>query len=96
MNQKTKATRVRLRCKGPVEIDVNPTITLPPGTYEAEAKQFGVPTLGGRISWTDPEYLIELSGDQIQQYGGKPNATPLISAEYDVTQFVKKGVLTLD
>ena len=46
------------------------------------------------MSWTKPEYTIELTADQLASIGVRisPNVT---SAKYDVTTFVRSGELTV-
>jgi hypothetical protein len=73
------------------EVAIGGGLTLPPGGYRAVKRRIQGPTSGQQF--TDPEYLIELSGRQIVAMGGTPGAAGLISAEVDVTQQVRAGVL---
>jgi hypothetical protein len=76
------------------EVAIEGALTLPPGCYRAVKRQIEVPTPSKR-QFTDPEYLIELSGRQIVAMGGTPGAVGLISAEVDVSRQVREGLLRL-
>ena len=91
MAQRIKVERVRFRSRKPVALD--PGVTLPPGTYPGKRKQIGLIAYDG-MTWTRPEYKIELSGDQLAAMGhtGKEN---LISVEYDITSQVRAGDLAV-
>jgi hypothetical protein len=73
------------------EVAIGGRLTLPPGCYRAVKRRIQGPT--SKQQFTDPEYLIELSGRQIVAMGGTPGAAGLISAEVDVTQQVREGLL---
>jgi hypothetical protein len=74
------------------EVAIGGGLTLPPGGYRAVKRRIQSPT-STKQQFTDPEYLIELSGRQIVAMGGTPGAAGLISAEVDVTQQVRAGLL---
>jgi hypothetical protein len=74
------------------EVAIGGGLTLPPGCYRAVKRRIQGPT-SPKQQFTDPEYLIELSGRQIVAMGGTPGAAGLISAEVDVTQQVREGLL---
>jgi hypothetical protein len=74
------------------EVAIGGGLTLPPGGYRAVKRRIQSPT-STKQQFTDPEYLIELSGRQIVAIGGTPGAAGLISAEVDVTQQVRAGLL---
>jgi hypothetical protein len=76
------------------EVAIGGGLTLPPGAYRAVKRRIQGPT-SSKQQFTDPEYLIELSGRQIVAMGGTPGAAGLISAEVDVTQQVREGLLEL-
>ena len=76
------------------EVTVEGGLRLPPGHYRAVKRRFQAPTPSKR-QFTDPEYLIELSGRQIVAMGGTPGAAGLISAEVDVSRQVYEGILRL-
>jgi hypothetical protein len=76
------------------EVAIEGALTLPPGCYRAVKRQIEVPTPSKR-QFTDPEYLIELSGRQIVAMGGTPGAAGLISAEVDVSRQVRESLLRL-
>jgi hypothetical protein len=91
MAQRIKVERVRFRSRKPVALELG--VTLPPGTYPGKRKQIGLIAYDG-MTWTRPEYKIELSGDQLAAMGrrGKDN---LISMEYDITTQVRAGDLAV-
>ncbi len=74
-----------------VELELN--VVLPPGFYAGTEIRIGLETTSG-VSWTKPEYTIELTADQLASIGVRisPNVT---SAKYDVTTFVRSGELTV-
>jgi hypothetical protein len=74
------------------EVAIGGGLTLPPGGYCAVKRRIQSPT-STKQQFSDPEYLIELSGRQIVAMGGTPGAAGLISAEVDVTQQVRAGLL---
>jgi hypothetical protein len=76
------------------EVAIEGALTLPPGYYRAVKRQIRVSTLTEQ-QFTDPEYLIELSGREIVAMGGTPGAVGLISAEVDVSRQVHEGLLRL-
>jgi hypothetical protein len=76
------------------DVAVEGGLRLPPGHYRAVKRRFEAPTPSKR-QFTDPEYLIELSGRQIVAMGGTPGAAGLISAEVDVSRQVFEGILRL-
>jgi hypothetical protein len=76
------------------EVAIEGALRLPPGCYRAVKRQIEVPAPSKR-QFTDPEYLIELSGREIVAMGGTPGAVGLISAEVDVSRQVREGLLTL-
>jgi hypothetical protein len=88
MAQKVKTEPVTLVVDTPVRLDDE--IMLQPGRYPGGRKQIGVPMVGGIISWTAPEYKLELSAEQMKSMGGK-NTAHLISQEFDVTPHVSRG-----
>src|SRR5438445_693700 len=61
MSQQVRKASVKLTVKEPVELA--PGVVLPTGEYDGERKQIGVLILGGRVQWTNPEYMIELTRD---------------------------------
>jgi hypothetical protein len=63
---------------------------LQPGRYLGKCKQIGVPMIGGIISWTAPEYKLELSAEQMKSMGAR-NTAHLISEEFAVTPHVSRG-----
>jgi hypothetical protein len=79
---------VQLIAAAPVELE--PGIVMKAGTYTGEMKQLGLPTMGGQISWTAPEYKIEFDAQQLSHMG-MVNVGNLMSIEYDVTKFVRSG-----
>jgi hypothetical protein len=76
------------------EVAIGGGLTLPPGAYCAVKRRNQSPT-STRQQFSDPDYLIELSGRQIVAMGGTPGVAGLISAEVDVTQQVRAGLLKL-
>jgi hypothetical protein len=76
------------------EVAVEGGLRLPPGHYRAVKRRFEAPTPSKR-QFTDPEYLLELTGRQIVAMGGTPGAAGLISAEVDVSRQVYEGILRL-
>jgi hypothetical protein len=107
VNQQTTATRLctKKQRRDPMvdrsvtliagaEVPIEGALTLPPGYYRAVKRQIEVSTPTKR-QFTEPEYLIELSGRQIVAMGGTPGAIGLISAEVDVSRQVREGLLRL-
>jgi hypothetical protein len=88
---KVKTRPVNLVAREAVEIE--PNVFLPAGTYTAVEKQLGMATMGG-VSWTRPEYKIELTAEQLGAMGMKHSAN-LISVEFDVSKFVRAGNLAV-
>ncbi|KRR12395.1 hypothetical protein [Bradyrhizobium valentinum] len=82
---------VHLTARSSVELEAG--VMMSPGRYVGQSKQLGVATLNG-VSWTQPEYTIEFSGQQLAAMGAK-NMSNVISIEYDVTKFVRLGQITL-
>jgi hypothetical protein len=76
------------------EVSIEGGLTLPPGYYRAVKRQIEVRT-PSKQQFTDPEYLIELSGRQIVTMGGTPGAAGLIWAEVDVSRQVRESLLSL-
>lgn len=86
-------TRVRkqtVRLTASTTIELEPGVVMQPGTYTGERKELGVAMMGGQINWTQPEYTILFSGEQLGKMGMR-NASNIISIDYDVTKFVRLG-----
>ncbi len=83
--------RITLSAADKVEIERG--IVLPPGSYDAIERQAGL-ELVDRTRWSEPEYRIEITADQLARMGAK-NGEQLLSMEYDVTKFVRWGQLTV-
>jgi hypothetical protein len=75
------------------DIEIERGVVLPAGNYAGFEGQVGV-ELVDRTRWREPEYKIEITADQIKRIGTS-NATNLLPTVYDVTQFVRLGVLTV-
>jgi hypothetical protein len=91
MASKVKSRQVTLIASNPVEIE--PGITLPAGRYHGTEKQLGIALMGG-MSWTKPDYKMELTASQLEAMGAKPS-TSLISIEFGISRFVRSGELTV-
>ena len=91
MTTRVQRRSVRLTAAAPVEIE--PGIILPAGIYEGVEKRLGVPLMAG-MSWTPPEYHLELSEVQLVAMGAKPTPN-MISTEYDLSKFVRLGQITV-
>jgi len=90
MGQTVKLESVQLIVVKPFRLDDDPEILLSPGTYPGQRRQIGMATLGG-VSWTKPDYRLELSVGQQKAMSGK--RTRIIAIEYDVTDHVRRGEL---
>ena len=88
MGQTVKLESVQLIVAKPFRLDDDPEILLSPGTYPGQRRQIGMATLGG-VSWTKPDYRLELSVGQLKAMSGKH--TRIIAIEYDVTDHVRRG-----
>lgn len=91
---RNKAEAVTLVVDKPVRLDDDKEVLLAAGRYVGLRKQIGMPTMGGKISWTSPEYKLELTKDQLVAMGAK-NVGHYISIEYDVSGHVKRGEITV-
>lgn len=87
-----RTQQVRLRATDAVELE--PGIVMPAGLYPGERKEIGVPMMGGKISWTPPEYSIVFTGEQLLSMGMKTTQN-LVSIDWDVTTFVKLKQITV-
>ena len=85
MAQKVRAKSVRYILTESVEIE--PGVTLPPGTYHGVMKEVGVETFKG-ITWAAPRYGLELSATTLAAMGAKI-PTNLTSTDYDLAKFVR-------
>lgn len=83
---------VRLKAAAPIELERG--IVMQPGLYAGERKEIGVPMMGGKVSWTPPEYSIVFSGDQLSEMGMKKTEN-VSSIDWDVTTFVKLKQITV-
>lgn len=83
--------RITLSAANKVEIERG--IVLPPGSYDGIERQAGL-ELVDRTRWSEPEYRIEMTADQLARIGAN-NTEQLLSMEYDVTKFVRWGQLTV-
>jgi hypothetical protein len=88
MSQTVKLESVQMIVPKPFRLDDDPEILLSPGTYPGTRRQIGMATLGG-VSWTKPDYKLELSVGQIKAMSAK--YTRIIAIEYDVTDHVRRG-----
>jgi hypothetical protein len=88
MSLTIKLEPVQMIVAKPFRLDDDPEILLSPGTYPGKRRQIGKATLGG-VSWTKPDYKLELSVGQIKAMSGK--YTRIIAIEYDVTDHVRRG-----
>ena len=75
-------------------VELEPGVVLPPGYYTGAETRTGLATASGDVSWTKPEYKIELTKDQLTSIGARvsPNLT---SMKVDVTKFVRSGELAV-
>jgi hypothetical protein len=75
-------------------VELEPGVVLPPGYYTGAETRTGLATVSGDVSWTKPEYKIELTKDQLTSIGARvsPNLT---SMKVDVTKFVRSGELAV-
>jgi hypothetical protein len=87
----TRTRTVTLVAKAQIEIE--PGVILPAGSYNSMQKQIRLATLSG-MSWTKPEYMVELSADQLVYMVAK-NMENCISIEYDLTKFVRLGQIVI-
>jgi hypothetical protein len=69
-------------------------VILSPGRYPGKRKQFGIPARS-EINWTESEYKLELSADQIKRMARVPSAS-ILAIEYDVTCFVRRGQIGVE
>ncbi len=92
MGQRIRETAVWLRVELPVEIETG--VNLPAGDYRGTETCIGLPMMGGQVSWTKPEYKLELTADQIASFGGKYDPK-LISTTYDVSKFIWRGDISV-
>lgn len=72
------------------DIDLEPGVRLPPGTYAGIREQIGLETLEG-VSWAKPSYSVELTGAQLANIAPTTAKRNVISTRYDVTRFVRSG-----
>jgi hypothetical protein len=75
----------------PVEIE--PGVVLSAGEYSGTKTRTGLLTTKG-VSWTSAEYRLELSAEDLEEMG--LNERDLVSADYDLTGFVKLGLIEVD
>jgi hypothetical protein len=85
---KLKSQDIRLRVIRPVLLGKE--FRLAVGVYRGSKKQLGVPLTGGEIQWRLPEFVVELSKDQLVDMGAK-NVGSLLTVEYDITRYVRGG-----
>ena len=88
MTEQVQKTPVLLRVITPVQLDKE--ILLSVGQYPGTRKQIGVPIVAGEISWSAPEYSIELSANQMIAMGVKHMQNDVFM-DYDVTKHVRSG-----
>jgi hypothetical protein len=81
------ARRITLSATNNVEIDRG--VVLPPGDYAGIERQSGLELID-RTRWSEPEFKIEFTADQLASFGAI-NIANMLSAEYDVTQLVRSG-----
>jgi hypothetical protein len=89
--QRLQTRAVMLEAKQPVELE--PGVVLPPGYHTANETRSSLETVSGDVIWTEPEYNIELTADQLARIGAK-GAASRIFVRYSVTKFVRLGQLT--
>ena len=65
---------------------------LPVGRYVGREQQFGVPTMDGQIDWAAPEYVLELTVEQMRT-ANMPVAKNQMSIEEDLTPYVASGTI---
>jgi hypothetical protein len=65
---------------------------LPVGRYVGREQQFGVPAMDGQIDWAAPEYVLELTVEQMRT-ANMPVAKNQMSIEEDLTPYVASGTI---
>ncbi|WP_454616507.1 hypothetical protein [Bradyrhizobium cenepequi] len=89
----TQVRRQSVRLDTGMSIELEPGVVMPPGSYRGQSKQLGMATLNG-VSWTQPEYTVEFSGQQLAAMGMQ-NASNIISIDYNVTKYVRLGQIAV-
>jgi hypothetical protein len=75
-------------------VDLGRGIVLPTGCYNGIETRTGLETVSGDVIWTEPEYKIKLTADQLASMDATYTEN-LISDEIDVTKFVHSGKLAV-
>jgi hypothetical protein len=83
----------RVTFSAPNNIEIGRGVVLPAGSYAGIERQTGIELID-RTRWSEPEYKIALTADQLASFGAVNTANAL-SVECDVTQFVRLGQLTV-
>jgi hypothetical protein len=85
------AERTRVRFNVQFEIELDDGIVLAPGIYEGRTTHLGY-IKHEEYTWTPKMHFLELDAHQSADMGGKaPEHDTLI--EYDITKYVKNGLI---
>src|SRR5271169_4212086 len=84
--QRLQTRAVMLKAKQTVELE--PSVVLPSGSYPAIETRSGLETIGGDVTWAEPQYKIEFSTKELAKIGVK-GAASRIFVKYDVTMRVR-------
>jgi hypothetical protein len=90
--QRLQTRSVMMEAKQAVELE--PGVVLPSGYYSATETRSGLETIGGDVTWAEPQYKIEFSAKELAKIGVK-GAASRIFVKYDVTMRVRSGELTV-
>jgi hypothetical protein len=90
--QRLQTRAVMLEAKQAVELE--PSVVLPSGSYPATETRSGLETIGGDVTWAEPQYKIEFSAKELAKIGVKAAASRIF-VKYDVTMRVRSGELTV-
>jgi hypothetical protein len=77
----------RITLSAPNNIEIGWGVVLPAGTYAGIERQMGIELID-RTCWSEPEFKIEFTADQLASFGATGTAN-MLSVEYDVTQLVR-------
>ncbi|WGR90745.1 hypothetical protein MTX26_35575 (plasmid) [Bradyrhizobium sp. ISRA443] len=89
MDAEVKTRTVTLDVRGDATFNDS---QLPKGLYTGTEVQLGIPMAGEEVRWTNPEYKLGLTADQMRD-AGIPVEENLVSMTEDVSKFVTSGAI---
>jgi len=78
----------------PSEVELDDGVMLVPGTYEGRTTHLGYIKHEDTV-WAPKLYFLELDAQQIADMGGR-SPEHLTLVEYDVTKYVKNGLIRIE